>query len=230
MRHRLLERQTITPAFSWELCEADCVSLLSAAYSVVVESRHGRMLRTKAVMENIRAVASWLSGNRRQSGLLLCGGCGNGKTTMAEAIAMGTDWLDESCEWFWRSHGSARWQVHPTFRAVAATDITPGAELDSLSAAEWLRIEDLGCEPLDVQSFGNITQPVVRLLERRYAGQLTTIITTNLSPRQVGERYGERVRDRFRESVMVVAFDNASFRGPDIGAVCGQEGGGDGQA
>lgn len=75
-----------------------------------------------------------------------------------------------------------------------------------------LVIEDMGQEPLEVQSYGNIYNPVIDILEKRYENARTTFITTNLDPRQLGQRYGKRIQDRLREMMYIIAFDNPSYR------------------
>lgn len=75
-----------------------------------------------------------------------------------------------------------------------------------------LAIEDLGNEPAERNDYGNITNPIVDLLEYRYDNQLYTVITTNLTPQQITGKYGVRIADRFREMLDVVVFKGSSFR------------------
>jgi DNA replication protein DnaC len=75
-----------------------------------------------------------------------------------------------------------------------------------------LAIEDMGREPAEVMSYGNITNPLVDLLEYRYAELLPTIITTNLTAKQIREKYGVRIADRFNEMIDVVIFQSGSYR------------------
>ncbi len=51
--------------------------------------------------------------------------------------------------------------------------------------------------------------PVVELLEYRYAQQL---FTANLSPREIRDKYGNRVADRFNEQMHVITFQDHSYR------------------
>ena len=68
-----------------------------------------------------------------------------------------------------------------------------GGELDSLMEADVLLLDDLGSEPL----MENIT--IVQLFnlinERQTAGK-ATVISTNLNPRELRERYTERIASR----------------------------------
>ena len=75
-----------------------------------------------------------------------------------------------------------------------------------------LAIDDLGTEPAEVLSYGNVLSPVIDLLSRRYDDQLFTIVTTNLTPKQIREHYGERMADRFNEMFERIIFDNPTYR------------------
>ena len=78
-----------------------------------------------------------------------------------------------------------------------------------------LALEDVGREPTEVLDYGNVLNPVVDLLEYRYEQQLFTVITTNLTPRELSEKYKQRIADRFREMLDVVVFENSSYRRQD---------------
>ena len=64
-----------------------------------------------------------------------------------------------------------------------------------------LGIDDLGTEPSEVLDYGNVYTPVIDLLTKRYEEQLFTVITTNLTPQQIREHYGDRIADRLNEMV-----------------------------
>ena len=77
---------------------------------------------------------------------------------------------------------------------------------------DLLAIDDLGTEPREVMNYGNIINPTVDILTRRYENQLFTIISTNLTPPQISQVYGERIADRMREMMEVIPFTNSSYR------------------
>ena len=60
---------------------------LTAAYSAVVSGRGREFLRDEATAAHIRQAAQWFTGSDRP-GLLLYGGLGNGKTTLAKAMRL----------------------------------------------------------------------------------------------------------------------------------------------
>ena len=70
-----------------------------------------------------------------------------------------------------------------------------------------LAIDDIGLEPTEVLDFGNAINPVIEVLEHRYRQQLFTFITTNLTPKQIREKYGDRVADRFNEIMKCIVYE-----------------------
>lgn len=213
---RLLQKRTITPLFRWTLDIDNAVRLLSAAYRAEVATRHCSFIDDKATNDNIRNVANALiSLGKPKFGVILCGDCGNGKSTMLAAIHTATSYLDELGYFKYRAcYGDLR-VMNTTFTFVDAVECAAATDMEALyktADKPVLAIDDLGQEPLEVQSFGNIINPMMTILERRYARCLSTFITTNLSPEQLGERYGMRIRDRLREMTFVVPFDNPSYR------------------
>jgi DNA replication protein DnaC len=83
---------------------------------------------------------------------------------------------------------------------------------EKLSQVDMLAIDDLGIEPVEVMDFGNVLCPVVDLLTKRYDMQLFTIITTNLTPSEIREKYGDRIADRMNEMMVKIIFNNDTYR------------------
>lgn len=213
---RLLRRRTIIPLFSWPLDIDNAVRLLSAAYRAQVIARHCQFIDDQATNNNIRHVADALIHlGKPKFGIILCGDCGNGKSTMLNAIQIATGYLDELGYFKYRScYGDLR-VMNTSFTFIDAVECAAVTDLSKLyetADLPVLAIDDLGQEPLEVQVFGNILNPMMTVLERRYAKNLSTFITTNLSPEQLGSRYGKRIRDRLREMTFVIPFDNPSYR------------------
>ena len=73
-------------------------------------------------------------------------------------------------------------------------------------------IDDMGEEPTEVMSFGNVITPITDIIEERYAKRQITIITTNLDANGIKNKYGERVADRLRQMVRIITFTNPSYR------------------
>ena len=85
-------------------------------------------------------------------------------------------------------------------------------DFNDLRRKSMLAIDDMGKEPAEVLDYGNVTNPVIDMIEYRYHHQLFTVITTNLDPEQIKKKYGTRVADRFREMLHVIVFQDISYR------------------
>lgn len=46
----------------------------------------------------------------------------------------------------------------------------------------------------------------------RYDAQLFTVFTTNLEPKEIRQRYGDRIADRLNEMMTKVVYRNLTYR------------------
>lgn len=187
--------------------------MLSAGYAAAVESRGGAMIWDEPTEANIKAVAECLRSKTsdektaRKNGILLCGTCGNGKTTMMKAI-YDTLRLAQSAGLL------ERWEPLLVMDAIELTKLYSRNEDDfaALRCKPLLGIEDMGREAEQVKNYGNAASPMCELLEFRYTRMLYTVISTNLTPKEIRQKYGARIADRFNEMMNVVIFENQSYR------------------
>lgn len=162
-------------------------------------SESGRVYHDSiAVKEAMRAIASFITSDDYHFGIMLCGQPGNGKTTLMHAIYNVCRYRGESA-------------LFTTGKKIIRA-VEDGMDVEIFQGEKLMFIDDLGAERKEVQEFGNVLTPMVDLLEHRYAKRLFTVVTTNLDADQLGEKYGARLRDRFREMFIVVPFTNPSFR------------------
>lgn len=165
----------------------------------------------REVKQCIWDVARALTSDKPYTALLLTGDCGNGKTTLAQALAdllmvLGAKrWAHKYCP----EAGALE------FRKVDARDFAKRAcdwnAFRGLRDLPLVWLEDMGTEGAEVQSYGNILSPTADLLEYRYAEGLFTLVTTNLGFADIEPRYGRRLADRLNEAA-VIAFKHKSFR------------------
>lgn len=214
MKLQLLRRRTTQPRFRWDTHTENAVCLLIASYMAEVEHRNRKFVEDENVINNIEKVAEFLTDKTNNKfGLMLCGTCGNGKTTLIRAIQGVTNILVEGgliCN----CNGLA---IHDARELVRLAVL---AEQDSKAREKWeqvkrkqvIALEDIGREPTEVLSYGNAISPIVELLEFRYSEQLTTFITTNLTAKEIREKYGTRIADRLNEMMQVIIFKNGTYR------------------
>lgn len=156
---------------------------------------------TKAHIEN---VSRWLVEGDSPA-LMLAGDVGNGKTTMLDAVCRMcnkiyySNWSPERKAWVW-------------YNALDITNAYGEERYDTCRMTEWLAIDDLGQEPAEIQNFGTVVYPMRDLLLYRYERNLLTLITTNLKPSDLRQRYGGRVADRLNEMCQVEFYMEPTFR------------------
>ena len=187
--------------------------LLCAGIQAIVAGRRRKFDFNDNVREQIVIIAEWLTGNGSEFGLLLCGGCGTGKTTFAKAIAKLINSLELIVDL--DANYIEKYEIR-TYQAPELTVIcrTKHDEWKQICNQRMLIIDDLGTEPKEVSEYSNVLYPIIELLQIRYEKQLFTIVTTNLTPEQFREKYGDRIADRMNEMMVKVVFKNPSYRTP----------------
>lgn len=188
------------------MTEAQAYDLLLAAYMAEVEYRHREFVDDDATRENIRSVAEFVTSEGCKFGIMFCGVCGNGKTTLMYALQNVINAVNDAGGF----DGKTGMKIAEAKEVAQAAN--NAKEFRALKSQPMLAIEDMGREPAEVLNFGNVLNPVVDLIEYRYDNQLFTAITTNLTGEQIREKYGKRIADRFNEMLHVVIFKNNSYR------------------
>lgn len=227
VKSQLLQQKTSKTRFKWPLSQKQAEDLLMTAYKVQVENRNMSFIDDHKTNDNISKVAKHLV-NPKKFGLMLCGTCGNGKTTLMYAIQSATAMLSKAGafnvkilekEKTMSGEYVDRWNEYEnkiSINIIHVKEIIAKSkdfhEMENLKNKPYLGIDDMGVEPKEVLDYGNVCNPVLELLEYRYDRQLTTFITTNLTPREIEEHYGVRLADRLREMIEKVVFSDGSYR------------------
>lgn len=87
----LLVSQLSRPAttkerFRLPFSKTDTVRVFLAGVKAEVERRDKTFVMSDALLTQTEQIAEWLTGDHSKFGLMLCGGCGNGKTTFVKAF------------------------------------------------------------------------------------------------------------------------------------------------
>jgi DNA replication protein DnaC len=175
----------------------------------VVEYRGHPFVFDDETRKHIQAAAKWLINPNGTPGLLLCGLCGNGKTSLAQAI----NWLVGLVTENELGYSKRKNFMLHTAKNICRVFVKKGSEYDEACKTEMLIIDDLGEEPREVIDYGQPHTPIIDMILERYEMQRLTIITTNLDVDELKEKYGARVYDRLREMVTSIIFENESYRG-----------------
>ena len=204
----LLQRKIMKPRFRLPMSAEQAYDSLLAATMAEVEFRHRSFYENDDAKAQLRQMANWITSGSSKFGILLCGECGNGKSTLLKAFQQLLNYLSIPNP---NGHGCKGIQITDA-KFVAYLARTDYPAFIRLTQQDMLGIDDLGTEPQEVMDYGNVVTPVIDLLTKRYDEQLFTIITTNLTPKQIREHYGDRIADRLNEMVEKIVFNNGTYR------------------
>lgn len=210
--------------------------LLVSAYEAEVAKRGRTAVLDEEMVSRIQKTAKWLTSSDLKFSLLLFGGYGNGKTTLVKAMKAVIESVKDiapkcalTIEGYARKNGPISKEVKdkceslmsigriPSLRIITAQEIADlsrreADEFSKIKSEPFLAIDDLGCEPAEIKSYGTAVTPVTDVFFVRYDAMLPTIITTNLDKPDIRNIYGDRVADRFNEMFELIAFKNNSYR------------------
>lgn len=183
----------------WRCDSVTAFKALLRAYKEVVISKGREFKADIRTLENIKKVAVWLTTPSNKRGIYLGGGCGNGKSTMLTAFyklcrELGREVLNTSAT------RMVAWHLD-------------GHDICDLPHQERIIcIDDLGTEAAETMVYGNKVSVMSDFFEEAYKTDCFLFITSNLGAEEIEQRYGARVRDRFREIFHSMKFTNSSYR------------------
>lgn len=208
LKQSLLLRRPMKARFKLPMSEEQAYACLLAAIKAEVAYRHRSFCTNEDMEAQLHKMAHWLTSPASSFGILLCGECGNGKSTMLKAFQQLLNYLHIQKPYNDGTYGiqivDAKYTAHQCKNNYEA--------YRKLISVDMLGIDDLGTEPSEVMDYGNVYTPVIDLLTKRYEEQLFTIITTNLTPSQIREHYDDRIADRLNEMVEKIIFKNGTYR------------------
>ena len=172
-----------------------------------VPTRYRDALRKPLSTKPLTEARGWLEDPKRGWALVLAGETGTGKSVAAAAVLVkqAESLAGDSAPGF-----GADLREWVTGTEVAFLDMY-ASELRAIGKRASLVVDALGVEYLDGK--GAAVSKFEALIEARSSDRLLTVITTNLSQKAVGERYGDRIADRLRDGVRWVACVGESLRG-----------------
>ena len=197
------------PRYRLPIDEATATEMLRMAYIQQVALRGKEAVLDQYTEQSIRKIGRWLTSETGKPMLLLYGGVGNGKTTMARAIKSVMNTLAKINN---DRNKSVAFVEMVTAKQQVRSYRSDSKSWESLCKRHYLIIDDFGEEPVEVMDYGNVINPVIDLLSQRYDDQHLTILTTNVTNKQIRKTYGDRIADRFNEIMKVIIFTNPSYR------------------
>ncbi len=192
----------------------DALDLLATAYCYEVHKRLRRFILDDNTENSLIKLSGYLTLAEPKFGIMCCGTCGNGKTTLLYAFQRAVNYLQGLNHFSFLDYGNQPFKASiEIFRAKEIAQISRDPkQFREVMQRPMLAIDDMGTEPAEVHDYLNINTPVADVIEYRYNHQLFTFLTTNLTDKQVGEKYGKRIADRFNEMLHIIVFKDTSYR------------------
>ena len=190
----------------------EAIEWIEAAVQAEIELRRRTYEDVPEFHEHIKKIAELFTSPTYKFGIMLCGGVGNGKSTMMKALQSLLIQLDIRI-----THNTSFEALG--MKIISAKELGRQIRVDPKNSLRYqeltmLGIDDLGEEEATMMAYGNRVTPVIDLLSYRYDQMLFTMVTTNLTPKQIRSTYGDRIADRFNEMMLIIPYETPSFRTP----------------
>ncbi len=214
-------RRITEARFRFNLPPQEALDLLTAAYQYEVLLRQRKFILDANTENNLVKLAEYVTLPSPKFGIMCCGTCGNGKTTLLYAFRRVVNYLQERRHFTFLDDEYTRFKAGiQIFHAKEIVQIAKDYKaFKETQSRPMLAIDDLGTEPTEILDYGNMLSPVVDLIEHRYNRQLFTFITTNLVASSkddaavtIRKKYGVRIADRFNEMLHVIVFKDITYR------------------
>lgn len=159
--------------------------------------------KTKKIYDILK---NWCDKENPYNNVLLIGKTGAGKTYIMECMA--NDLINKETLVYFTSAFELNENLlkyHTTF------DETKGQYLSMLIEPNYLFVDDLGTEPI----LKNVTvEGIYNVLSERMRDNKKTVISTNLTPKQIQDYYGDRVFSRLlsQSTSLVINVENSDLR------------------
>lgn len=143
-------------------------------------------------MPEYEQVAGWLAGNGGR-GLFLFGNCGRGKSVLCRYVL------------------PAILLAHMR-KVVAVYDVQEmNRDIDGVLSKHIVSLDDVGTEEISVR-YGEKRLAFAEIMDAAEKYGKLVIVSTNLTLEELRQRYGDRVVDRIRATMLRVAFNGKSLR------------------
>ena len=212
LKSQIIGQRTTREPVRLPMSTNEAIEWIEAAVQAEIELRRRTYEDVPELHEHIKKIAELFTSPTYKFGIMLCGGVGNGKSTMMKALQSLLIQLDIRI-----THNTSFETLG--MKIISAKELGRQIRADPKNSLRYqeltmLGIDDLGEEEATMMDYGNRVTPVIDLLSYRYDQMLFTMVTTNLTPKQIRSTYGDRIADRFNEMMLIIPYETPSFRTP----------------
>ena len=155
MMQLMRPQRSSKPRFQLRMEQSKAFAVMMAAWRIEVEDRYREFRYSADVEIQITQFVKWMTQQSPQFGVIICGNCGNGKTTMVKAFLWMLNFLGIRDDWNNTVYG---------IQIVTAKDIVQLYKADfiawkRLAQRPIIAIDDLGTEPTALIDVGNTIPP-----------------------------------------------------------------------
>jgi predicted ATPase len=156
----------------------EAATYIEAAVQAEIELRRNTYQDVPELHGHIREIAELFTSPTTKFGIMLCGGVGNGKSTMMKALQRLLNYLQIEI------HHNTSFETLG-MKIISAKELCRLIRVDSKNSLHFrelnmLGIDDLGEEEAEMMDYDQM---------------LFTMVTTNLTPKQIRSTYGDRIAD-----------------------------------
>lgn len=138
--------------------------------------------------------------SEKSPSLLFMGGTGLGKTHLSSAVAMGV--LDKGCD-----------VVYDTAQSIFSAYEKNRFNREDNETSKYTECTLLIMDDLGAEMSGSMAESTLyNILNARMNAQLPTIISTNLSPKEIKAKYDDRIISRLFGQFMLLQFEGKDIR------------------
>lgn len=154
-------------------------------------------------------IIDWMC-NTDDKGLMLMGDCGRGKSVIiTRVVPVLLRLLDERCHTY-PVHASELASIYP-FAHCTENYRPTDTNLVYLTRTPYPIIDEVGVESM-INNYGEKSEGFNQVLNVAERFHRPVFITTNLTPLQLLDRYGERTMDRLAHLCRTIKFEGESLR------------------
>ena len=226
MYSHLMSRKRTATRFRLPYTPEQVYAMLYAACKAEVGNRHREFMATEEYKQHLWDISKWLTSQSSTFGLFLCGGAGNGKTTILRALQNLVNYLRSDERFSSQNDGYPERgymfigakelvQLAKAYNNPTSENKSEAHRWRKIRTIEILAIDDLGQEPKESIHYGDFVTAAMDILSFRYDEQFCTLVSSNLTAAEIATYYDERIADRFREMMHIIKFGTEqSFRKP----------------